>query len=83
MISRPLRTATPASYAERRCAPEQAGFDHKARACVCGAAPLLVETNGGFYINCPPCWARTLTVSTASAARSQWNAMINTLRRFT
>jgi hypothetical protein len=70
-------------HAEHISGPEQAGFDHQAKPCICGAAPLLVETHSGFYLNCPPCWARTLTVFTASAARAQWNAMIYTIRRFT
>lgn len=66
---------------ERRFGPETAAFDAKAKPCVCGSSPLLTEANGGFYLSCPPCWARTHTVESEKAARGQWNAMITSIRR--
>lgn len=69
-------------FAERRFGPETTTFDSKARQCLCGAAPLITEANGGFYLSCPPCWARTHTVASEKLARQQWNAMLASIRRF-
>ena len=75
------RLLTIKPHQERRFGPEVTGYDAKAKPCICGAQPLLTEANGGFYLSCPPCWARTHTVDTEKGARLQWNGMISSVRR--
>ena len=71
-----MNAATHLHLVDHAFGPERADFENRAKPCICGAQPLLSESNGLFYMSCPPCFVRGHKLATAKAAKRQWNSMI-------